>query len=193
MTGQALEADRAAAEFEALASHERVQWAAPLALRGCALAAAARDEVGLAISLLERAVADEQLVPLPLERARTRLVLGRVLRRTKQRAAAREQLESARALFDSLEARLWLEQAEAELARIGGRRSAGDELTATERRIAELVAEGRTNREAAAALYLAVHSVETTLTRIYRKLGVRSRTELANLLSGDPPKADRKL
>jgi DNA-binding CsgD family transcriptional regulator len=192
MTGKATEAAEAAAEFEAVAAHEKVLWAAPLALRGRGLAAAARGEVERAVSLLERAVADEQLVPLPLERARTRLVLGRVLRRTKRRAAAREMLESAFELFESLEARLWSDQAKAELGRVGGRRSSGDELTATERRIAELVAGGQTNREVAAALYIAVHSVETNLTRIYRKLGVRSRTELANLLSAQIPEADLK-
>ena len=187
MTGRAVEAAEATAEFEALASHERVRWAAPLALRGHGLAAAVRGEVEIAISLLEQAVADEELVPLPLERARTRLVLGRILRRTKRRAAARTMLESAFELFELLEARLWSEQADAELTQIGGRRSSGDELTAAEQRIADLVAEGRTNREVAAALYIAVHSVETALTRIYRKLGVRSRTELANSLSGHLP------
>jgi len=191
MTGQPAGAARAAAEFEALATREEVRWAAPLVLRGHALAAAAHGEVEAAIPFLEQAIADEQLVPLPLERARTRLVLGRVLRRTKQRAAARELLESALELFESLEARLWSDQTNAELGRVGGRRSSGDELTATERRIAELVAGGRTNREVAAALYIAVHSVETNLTRIYRKLGVRSRTELANLPSAQP-EADRK-
>jgi DNA-binding NarL/FixJ family response regulator len=60
----------------------------------------------------------------------------------------------------------------------GGRR-AGDELTATERRVAELVAEGRTNKEVAAALFVTVLTVESNLTRIYSKLGIRSRTELA--------------
>jgi len=57
-----------------------------------------------------------------------------------------------------------------------------DELTEAERRVARLVADGSTNREAAAALFLAEHSVETALTGIYRKLGVRSRVELARLL-----------
>jgi DNA-binding CsgD family transcriptional regulator len=57
------------------------------------------------------------------------------------------------------------------------------ELTATERRIAELVAAGRTNKEVAAALFITVHTVEAALTRIYGKLGVRSRTELAGKLA----------
>ena len=78
---------------------------------------------------------------------------------------------------------MWAEKARAELARIGGRVASRGELTESERRIAALVAEGRSNREVAAALFLAEHSVETALSRIYRKLGVRSRTELANRLA----------
>jgi DNA-binding NarL/FixJ family response regulator len=73
--------------------------------------------------------------------------------------------------------------AKAELARIGGRAPAGDELTPSERRIAELVTEGRTNREVAAILVVSERTVESALTHIYRKLGVRSRTELARRLS----------
>ena len=97
-------------------------------------------------------------------------------------AAARTTLEDALARFERLGAPLWAEQTRAELARIGGRAPSGDELTEAEPRIARLVAEGRTNREVAATLFLTVHSVETALTRVYRKLGVRSRAELARLL-----------
>ena len=74
-------------------------------------------------------------------------------------------------------------RARAELARISGRAPSSGELTEGERRIADLVAEGHTNREVAAALFLTEHSVETALTRVYRKLGVRSRAELARLLA----------
>jgi len=74
-------------------------------------------------------------------------------------------------------------QARAELARIGGRAPSRGELTEAERRIALLVAEGRRNREVAAELYLTEHSVETALSRIYRKLGIRSRVELGRALS----------
>ena len=81
---------------------------------------------------------------------------------------------------------LWVEKARGELARIGGRTSSRGELTVAERRIAALVAEGLTNREVAATLFLAEHSVETALSRVYRKLGVRSRTELAGRLAREP-------
>ena len=103
-------------------------------------------------------------------------------RRLKQRRAARESLSQARQVFERLEAALWHERAVEELSRIGGRspRSAG--LTATERRIAGLAAEGLTNSEIAAALFLSVNTVQAYLKRIYRELGVRSRTELARKL-----------
>jgi DNA-binding CsgD family transcriptional regulator len=79
----------------------------------------------------------------------------------------------------TLGAVLWAGRARAELARIGGRTRSADELTPAERRVAELVAEGQTNREVAAALFLTERTVETHLTHVYAKLGVRSRTELA--------------
>ena len=84
---------------------------------------------------------------------------------------------------ERLGAPLWADQTREELGRIGGRAPSRDALTTAERRIAELVAEGRTNRDVAAALFLTEHSVETALSRIYRKLGVHSRTELAHRLS----------
>ena len=107
---------------------------------------------------------------------------GRTQRRAKKRGAARATLEDALEQFEQLGAPLWAEQARAELARIGGRAPSRGELTEAEQRIAGLVAEGRTNREVAAALFLTEHSVETALTRVYRKLGVRSRAELAQPL-----------
>ena len=115
----------------------------------------------------------------PFEAALTDLALGGVQRRLRERRAARETLQRAHASFDRLGAIAWTGRASAELARIGGRAPAGDELTATERSVAELVALGRTNREAAAALFLSINTVEAALTAVYGKLGIRSRTELA--------------
>jgi DNA-binding CsgD family transcriptional regulator len=79
---------------------------------------------------------------------------------------------------------LWEEKTVAELHQIGGRRAAGDDLTPAEERVAALVAEGHTNKEVAAALFLTERTVEFHLTHVYRKLGVRSRAELARRLSG---------
>jgi DNA-binding CsgD family transcriptional regulator len=74
-------------------------------------------------------------------------------------------------------------QAEDELSRIGGRASSRDELTPTERQVAELAAQGKTNREVAAALFMSANTVNANLKRVYRKLGLRSRTELAARLT----------
>ena len=84
-----------------------------------------------------------------------------------------------------LGAALWAERARSELGRIGGRTASGTDLTGSERRVAELVASGMTNREVAAALFLSEHTVESHLSAAYRKLGVRSRTELAARLVAD--------
>ena len=116
---------------------------------------------------------------MPFERARTLLAQGVALRHARRRRDARATLEEARAAFASLGAVLWEEKAAAELGRIGGRQAAGDELTPAEERVAALVAEGHTNKEVAAALFLTERTVEFHLTHVYRKLGVRSRSELA--------------
>jgi DNA-binding NarL/FixJ family response regulator len=124
-------------------------------------------------------------MPAPFERARTLLIYGTILRRAKQRKAAREAIQAARSIFETLPAPVWAANAHAELARIGGRAPSSDALTEGERRIAEQVAAGMSNKEAAAALFVSVHTVESVLTRVYRKLGVRSRTELSRRLDAD--------
>jgi DNA-binding CsgD family transcriptional regulator len=140
---------------------------------------AARGDVQGSLATFEHALAEHARSHDPFHHARTILALGRTQRRAMQRGAARETLGDAGTRFDRLGAPLWAAQARAELARIGGRRAADGELTEAERRIAALVAEGRPNREVAAALFLTEHSVEAALTRVYRKLGVRSRAALA--------------
>src|SRR6266498_3725815 len=135
-----------------------------------------------ALAELERSLAEHNRLGWPFERARTLLALGVVLRRGKQKRAARQTLAQALALFDGLGARLWSAKTTAELARIGGRAAGTGALTPTERRVAELVAEGRTNREVADLLFLSAKTVAAHLTSAYAKLGVRSRTELAHSL-----------
>jgi DNA-binding NarL/FixJ family response regulator len=129
------------------------------------------------MAAFEASLADA--APYPLERGRTLLCLGVVRRQAQQKRAARDALEQALAMFEELGARLWAERARAELKRIGGRQRPSDELTETERRVAELAAQGRMNKEIAAELYMGVSTVEAHLSRVYRTLGVRSRTELA--------------
>jgi DNA-binding CsgD family transcriptional regulator len=145
------------------------------------LVAAARGEVGEAIVLLEQAVAEHEAVGDGYGRARALLALGCVRRRARQKRAAREATEAALAGFEQCGSAMWAQKARAELGSIGGRRREQG-LTAAEHRVADLAAAGRTNREVAAALFLGERTVETHLSHVYAKLGVRSRTELARAL-----------
>jgi DNA-binding CsgD family transcriptional regulator len=106
-------------------------------------------------------------------------MLGGVQRRLKQRAAARATLSEAAGIFERAGAVLWAARARAELTWVSGRRPEPDDLTASELRVAGLIAGGLSNKEAAAELFVTVRAVESTLTKAYAKLGVRSRTELA--------------
>ena len=158
-------------------------WATAAAARCRGLIAVARRDLDGAEAALEGASDVHGRASQLFEVARTLLTLGEVHRRAKRRRVARETLQRALAIFNDLGASLWAERARTQLASIGGRTPAGDELTASERRIAELVAEGKTNKEVAAILVLAERTVEAALTQIYRKLEIRSRTELARKLA----------
>jgi DNA-binding CsgD family transcriptional regulator len=157
-----------------------------------ALLLVAQGDFAGSLAAFEEALAEHARSVYPFEHARTLFALGTTQRRARQRGAARATLERALGIFEELGAPLWSDKARAELARIGGRAPSRGELTESERRIAALVAEGRTNREVADALFLTEHTVETALTRVYRKLGVRSRAELAVRLAQEtkePPLA----
>ena len=163
--------------------------ALPLASEPAAAAAMLRGQGALSGMLGDLETAEQQLTEAldlldqvslqPLERGRTLLVLGGIQRRRKQRAAARATLLEAAAIFDRIGAPLWAVRVRSELGRISGRAARLGELTAAESRVAELVARGRSNREVAAELCVTVRTVESTLTKAYAKLGIRSRTELA--------------
>jgi DNA-binding CsgD family transcriptional regulator len=155
--------------------------AAALRCRGLHAAVAGESEDALAH--FERALAAHEQVPIPFDRARTLLAYGAAQRRAKRRRDARTSLEAALDSFERLGARLWAEQARAELARIGGRAPAAGELTPTERQVAEYVAEGLQTKQVARALFVSPKTIEGHLSNIYAKLGVHSRTELANRLN----------
>jgi DNA-binding CsgD family transcriptional regulator len=157
------------------------EWVLAHATRCRGLIAAARGDFDRTLTLLERAVAEHDAVGDPFGRARALLAVGVVRRRVRQKRTAREALQAALDAFETIGAAGWAGKARAELGRIGGR-TREEGLTAAERRVAELVAEGRTNREVAAALFLGERTVASHLTHIYAKLGVRSRTELARRL-----------
>jgi DNA-binding CsgD family transcriptional regulator len=142
---------------------------------------AAEGDLDGAEQAFAQALAHHERTPGGFERARTLLALGSSRRRAKRKRAARDALGEAAEIFESLGAPLWAELARKEIARIGGRTAAADgELSETERRIADLVAQGRSNKEVAAALSLSPKTVEWNLSKVYAKLGVRSRAELAS-------------
>jgi DNA-binding CsgD family transcriptional regulator len=146
------------------------------------LVLAARGDLDGALASLDRALREHQRLPQPFELARTLLVKGQIERRAKHKRVARETLEQALKSFEDLGAPVWAGKARAELARIGGRAPGVADLTATEERVAALAADGLTNREIADRLFIGIKTVEGNLSRVYRKLGVRSRTELARRL-----------
>ena len=156
-----------------------------LAHRARGLVHASRGDQDRAIAALEAAAVqpDPPQEANPFELARTLLALGTVQRRAQHKRDARESLERAAAIFERLGATLWLEQAHVEHRRIGGRTASGDDLSETERQIVALVVAGRRNRDVAAELSLSPNTVAWNLSKVYRKLGVSSRTELAARLA----------
>jgi DNA-binding CsgD family transcriptional regulator len=181
--GRVEEAQRLLDEFEARARSLGRASALAAAGRCRALLLTVRGDLAGALASLEAALVEHERVPMPFERARTLLLLGSTLRRARRKAAPRASLAEALAVFEGLGTPLWAQKARAELARVGGRPPAGAGLTPSERRLAELVAEGRSNKEIAAALFVTPKTVETSLSRLYGKLGVHSRTELAHRLT----------
>lgn len=170
-------------------------WHAAIAARGRALIASARGESDQARCIIERALVHHTRLPQPFELGRTLLAQGQIERRARQRSPARDALIRALDLFDGLGAPRWAEKAAEELARIPGRgrQEPATDLTETERRVAELVAEGLSNKEVAARLFISVRTVEANLSRAFAKLGLRSRTELAIRLGPSPrPSSQQK-
>lgn len=163
-------------------------WALATSARCAALLQAAQRNLLGAQQSIDEALAHHQRLPLPLERARALLTKGQLERRAKQWAAAHGALEDAAAMCDKIGATLWSKRARSELARLGSRRK-HEGLTETEQRVAALVASGLTNREVAATAFVSQKTVEANLSRIYRKLGIRSRAELGlALMNQEAPK-----
>jgi DNA-binding CsgD family transcriptional regulator len=180
------ELDRAAAVLEHLELRGRTiprPWITVALPRARALVVAARGDHDAALAEVAQLDADVA-ARVPCEHGRTLLVKGRLHRRLKQRGAAADALREAVSIFERIGAPVWAERARRELDRVGVRRAAV-ELTASEQRVAELAAAGMTNREVARAAFMSPKTVEANLTRVYRKLGIRSRAELgARMASG---------
>jgi DNA-binding CsgD family transcriptional regulator len=176
--GRVDDATRLVADWEAAAERLGRERVLAQAVRCRGLIAAAHGDLPAALDLLEEAADRHEAVGDPFGRARALLALGVVRRRARQKRTARAALEDALAGFEALGAASWAATVRRELGRIGGRtRIVG--LSASELSVAALVAEGRTNREIASALFLGESTVASHLTHIYSKLGIRSRTELA--------------
>jgi DNA-binding CsgD family transcriptional regulator len=152
-------------------------WAMATSGRCRALLHAAAGDLDSAGAAIAQALVAHERLPMRLELGRTLLVQGQVQRRRGERRAGRESLRRALEIFEGMGARLWAEKARAEIARIGVRR-APEELTEGEERAAELAAQGLTNPEIAARLFMSRRTVEANLARAYSKLGIRSRAEL---------------
>ena len=157
-------------------------WSAAALERTRGVLTLAAGEPDPALGPLESAGSAFSELGFRLEAARAHLLRGQALLRGGHRTAAADVLAEARDRFDFMGAALWEQRAREELERASTGRTEG-ELTPTERRVAGLVAEGMQNKEIANTLFLSVATVEAHLTRIYRKLGIRSRGELTRLVT----------
>ena len=182
--GRMADAREQLAVLDAEAASTGSHWARATAARCRGLL---QDTPQRAVAYLEEAVTIASTSASIFEQARARMCLGEALRRTRQRGEARRQLEQARSAFELLGAQPWAERAAAELATVGvtaepRRTPIHVRLTPQELRVALQVAEGLTNQEVAARLFLSHKTIEVHLGHIYDKLGVRSRTGLARLV-----------
>jgi DNA-binding CsgD family transcriptional regulator len=145
-----------------------------------AMLLAADGDVDGALRSAQQAMTEHDRPPMPFERARTQLVLGRLQRRQRRKDDAAVTMKQALETFEALNTPLWAERARTELNRSSSGSRRDTALTPSEQRVAELAATGLTNREVAAALFISPKTVEANLARIYRKLGIASRAELGH-------------
>ena len=145
------------------------------------LAAEAGDLPG-ARAAAQAASAGFEDLGLPVRSARALLALGRIERRLRRRAAAHRAFRAAEDVLSGAGALAWAAQAAGEARRSWSPRS-DDALTPSERRVAELAAQGHSNPEIASTLFISRRTVEATLSRVYDRLGIRRRTQLAGAMA----------
>jgi DNA-binding CsgD family transcriptional regulator len=165
--------------FEAHGRERDLPWMLAASARCRGLITFARGDGEAALAQFDRALGEHERYNNRYEVGRTLLARGTVQRRLRQNAAASESLARARGLFEEVSARQWSHRATEELGHIGGRARRTGGLTPTEERVAALVAAGKSNHQVARALHVSPKTVEWNLSKIYRKLRVSSRTELA--------------
>jgi DNA-binding CsgD family transcriptional regulator len=154
-------------------------WMSAVGARGRSMSMAARGDLVGAEEMVRYALIQHDRVPMPFERARSQLLLGQLLRRQRHKHLAATTLREALVVFDELGTPLWSGRVAAELARTDAPRNNASELTPAELRVARLTASGMSNKDIASALFVSPKTVEHNLSRIYRKLDVRTRAELA--------------
>lgn len=185
--GRTDEARAKLAPFADRAAQLERRWALARAAHCRGLILAADDDLETAEGALEDAAAQGSANGWPVPLGRALLSLGSVQRRRQHKADARRSLGRAVALFDEAGAVIWRDRARRELGRIGGRSApAGGDLSPTECEVARLVAAGCSNKQVAHDLHLSVKTVEWNLSKIYRKVVVRSRAELIARHSNKP-------
>jgi DNA-binding CsgD family transcriptional regulator len=180
--GDLARAERMVQRMEARAEAVPRPWILAVSARCRGLLNAARGNLDAALADYERAIAAHRNLDMPTEYGRTLLHLGRLHRRRNERQRAQQLLAQAVAVFESAGALGWAVVGHDELSRALGRRGSAQHLTPTEEKICELAMSGMRNTEIAAQMFLSGKTVEANLSRAYRKLGIRSRTELASAL-----------
>ena len=157
-------------------------WMLATGARCRAMLLAAYGSLDEALAKTEEAMAEHERLPMPFERHRSLLLLGQLQRRRRAKDAAGRTLREALEAFEALGATLWAQRVRAELARTNAGRNAESPLTPSEQRVAELAASGLRNRDIAAQLFISLKTVEHNLSRVYSKLGIRTRAELGRRL-----------
>lgn len=183
-------ADELLTLFEARAADRGRLWGIATSARCRGLWLAAGGDTTAAQAAIDRALQHHDALGMPFEQGRTLLVAAEIRRRARHRRQAQDDLEAAAAIFAKLGAPLWERRAHDDLERLGLRPAArsapGTDLTATERQVADLVVSGLTNAQVAGQLFMAQRTVEAHLQRVFRKLGVQSRTQLSRAYPPPP-------
>lgn len=184
-TGRLAEAEGLLVDLQALATRLELPGILASLERAKSTCMLSRGDYDSAADALQNARVEFSNMGLPLEIGRVILAQGRLERRRRRQKAARDYITEATELFKRHDAHGWLDIVDSERSRLSHGPRGSDSpsaLTHAEQRLVKLVVEGASNREAASKLYLSVKTVESTLTRIYRKFGIRSRTQLVEYM-----------
>jgi DNA-binding CsgD family transcriptional regulator len=176
--GQFSDAEPLVSAFEGNGRRLDRPWMLAVGARCRAVLLAGQGDLDSARAAVGESMRHHERLPMPFERARTQLLLGQLQRRLREKNEAARSIREALGVFEQLGAALWAERARGELARVKVGPRHTTVLSPSELRVAELAATGMTNGDIATELFISRKTVEANLSRIYRKLGIRSRMEL---------------